>query len=74
LSFLEVLWGRFGRFVPYDGFYRPIWGLVEAELPADPDLVLRVMKCRLRDRLRAVGLKIKNSRGLGYGLFWRAKR
>ena len=71
MSFLEVLWRRLGHFVPYESFYIPIWGTVDADRNEDPANILRVMKHKLSRRLEGTPLEIRNRHAFGYGLFWK---
>ncbi len=62
----EVLLNAFGKFVHRDALFARVWGQSGTNIK-----VLDVYICKLRKKLAGTGLEIRNSWGVGYGLFAR---
>ena len=67
IALADVLWRNFGRVVSHDQLWSAVYGaLPDADLPGDPDNVIKVKLCHLRKKLKRVRVLIRPVYKLGY--------
>lgn len=64
---LEALWHSRGRTQSHERLINALY-LVEADRPTDPENVLKVQICHLREAIRGAPYQIDTIRGQGYRL------